>query len=163
MCLIILDLLDGVGFKMFKKVVTGVLVAIMLTCYSSVAFAGTVINITRPEGDEVTYNPIYMICGNTDKQDVTVQVKVYDYAQGGYIVLPTTDDEYSWTVGSSGMFMKEIRLPYYDANMIQVEASSSDDQQVNRFTITLLKDNVKNKIVNGVIKIKEMLGRGIFD
>jgi hypothetical protein len=47
--------------------------------------------------------------------------------------------------------------------MIQVEAYSSDDQQVNRFTITLLKDNVKNKIVNGVIKIKEMLGRGIFD
>jgi len=150
---------------MLKKVVTGVLVALALTCYSSVAFAGTVINITRPEGDEVTYNQTYMICGNTDKQNVTVEVKVYDYSAGGYMPLYTTDGEYGWKIGSSGMFMKEIKLPYYDANMIQVVSYSSEveEQQVNRFTITLLRDNVKNKIVNGVIKIKDMLGRGIFD
>lgn len=158
--------MDGVDCKMFKKIVTGAVVAMILTCYSTIAFAGTVITITRPEGDEVTYNPTYMICGNTDKQDVTVEVKVYDSNAGSYVPLYTTDGEYGWGIGSSGIFMKEVKLPYYDANKIQVVSYSKseiEEKQFNNFTITLLRDNIKDKIVNGVIKIKDMLGRGIFD
>jgi len=151
---------------MFKKFATGAVFAMVLTCYSTIAFAGTVVTITRPEGDEVTYNQTYMICGNTDKEDVTVEVKVYDPSTGGYVPLYTTDKEYGWSIGSSGMFMKEVKLPYFDANKIQVVSysrSAIDEQQDNRFTITVLKEGLKNRLVNGVIKIKDMVGHGIFD
>ena len=148
---------------MFKKLVSGAVITIALICYSTVAFADTVITITRPEGDEVTYNKTYMICGNTDKDDVAVEVKVLDSSSGSYVPLYTVDGEYGWSIGSSGMFMKEVKLPYYDANKIQVVAysqSAAEDRQYNHFTITLLKENVRDRIVNGVIKIKDMIGRG---
>ena len=149
---------------MFKKFVSGALVALVITCYSTIAFAGTVINITRPEGDEVTYNPTYMICGNTDKSGVTVEVKVYDPNLDSYVALPTIDGDSSWSIGESGMFMKEVKLPYYDANKIKIVSySAADDQQVDKFTITVLKDGIKDKIVNGLIKIKDMFGNEIFN
>lgn len=150
---------------MFKKFVTGAVVALVLTCYSTVAFAGTIINITRPEGDEVTYNPTYVICGNTDKEDVTVEVRVYHPDTDSYEPLYTTDGEFGWTIGGSGMFMKEVTLPYYDANKIKIVSYSksiAESQQVDKFTITVLRDGIKNKLVNGAIKVTDMI-RGIFN
>lgn len=151
---------------MFKKLVSGAIVAVVITCYSTMAFAGTVINITRPEGDEVTYNQTYMICGNTDKSDVTVEVTVYDSNSDSYVPLYTTDGEYGWSIGDSGMFMKEVTLPYFDANKMKIVSysrSASDKQQVDKFTITVLKEGIKQKIVNGVIKIKGIFGGEIFN
>lgn len=151
---------------MNKKLISGAIAALVITCYSSVAFAGTVINITRPEGDEVTYNQTYMICGNTDKSDVTVEVTVYDPSTDSYKPLYTSDNEYAWSIGESGMFMKEVTLPYYDANRMKIVSysrSAADTQQVDKFTITVLRDGIKEKIVNGIYKIKGIFGGEIFN
>lgn len=127
-----------------------------INSYASSGF----IKITRPEGpEESTFKKTYVICGNTDKEDVTVELSVYDESLGYYVPYYNTEGESSWSIGSSGMFMKEVELKS-GANMIKIFAyrsSNPQEQQTETFTITLLKENLKDKIVNGVLKFSDVL------
>lgn len=146
---------------MFKKFVISVIAILTVFMFSTVAFAASgIITITRPDGDETTFKKTYMVCGYSDKEDVTVEVSVYDDKLGYYVPLYTVDGESSWTIGSSGMFMKEVKLPYAGANKMSVVSyknSDPDNKQVNKFTITVLKESLKDKVYNVYFNIDNFL------
>lgn len=141
---------------MAKRVFAALICVILTLAMGVNCFAnGNIINITKPEGDaDSTFKKTYVICGNTDKEDVTVELSVYSKSSDSFVAYNNTEGESSWTIGSSGMFMKEISLPNYGANRIKIVAYKSSDpekKQVEEFTITLLKEALKDKIIDGTI------------
>ncbi|MFZ5989347.1 MAG: hypothetical protein ACOYWZ_19810 [Bacillota bacterium] len=124
------------------------------------------VTITRPEGDESTFKKSYVICGNSDKEGITVQLLMYNDKTGNFEPFKNTDEEDTWKIGASGFFMKEIELPNNGANRIRIAAYKDGDKknlipgenlQVNTFTVTLLDKGIKDSIKNGFFRITDML------
>ena len=146
---------------MNKKIYSALICIVLIFAFGINSYASSgLVKITRPEGsEESTFKKTYLICGNTDKEGVTVELSVYDDSLGYYVPYFNTEGESSWVIGSSGMFMKEVELKS-GANLIKIFAyrnSDPQDQQTETFTITLLKENLKDKIVNGVLKFSDVL------
>lgn len=145
---------------MMKKLFTALICIAFIAAMGVTSFAAGphLINITRPEGDEEsTFKKSYVICGNTANEGITVELSVYDNDLGYYVPYANTEGETSWGIGSSGMFMKEVNLKYTGANKIQVVAyknSDTENRQVEKFTIILLKEDLKNKLMN--MKVKDI-------
>lgn len=120
------------------------------------------VTITRPGRDENTFKKTYVICGVTDKPDIQVALAVYNEAAGVYVDFVTTDGASSWDAGS--LFAKEIVLSE-GANRIKIVAYKKSEVdnpqlnanvQVNYFTVTVLKESLKDKILNDILKITEI-------
>lgn len=149
---------------MVKKIITSLTCIALLFTMSVSAFAAEgLIKITKPEGnEESTFKKSYVICGNTDKEGVTVELSVYDAAAGDYIPYKNLEEETSWVIGSSGMFMKEIPLSSKNdgVNKFRIVAYKNSDpvnKQVEKFTIILLREDLKDKIINGVLKLNDVI------
>ncbi|TYQ14714.1 UNVERIFIED_CONTAM: hypothetical protein Cloal_1079 [Acetivibrio alkalicellulosi] len=134
------------------------------------------VRITRPEGDESTFRKSYIVCGNSDKNNITVKLFMYDEKTEKYEPFENTDGESSWQIGLSGFFFKEIELPDVGANRIRIVAYKNDEiekakdeslkgvvlgenAQVNTFTVTLLDKGVKDAMRGGFFRINDMLNR----
>lgn len=129
------------------------------------------VTITRPEGDETTFKKSYVLCGNSDKEDITVKLFMYNEATKKFEPFENIDGEDSWEIGISGFFMKEIELPANGANRIRIAAYTSSDEeseaelilgenlQINTFTVTLLDKGIKDAIKNGFLRITDMLNK----
>jgi len=127
------------------------------------------VKITRPEGDETTFKESYVICGNSDKQNITVKLLMYNEKTETFEPYKDLDGEDTWVIGASGFFMKEIELPKKGANKIRIVAYQGNTKkdnaelvlgenlQVNTFTVTLLDRSVKEAIKNGFLRITDML------
>ncbi|HHV30649.1 hypothetical protein [Acetivibrio mesophilus] len=127
------------------------------------------VTITRPEGDETTFKESYVICGNSDKQDITVKLLMYNEETEEFEPFMNLDGEDTWVIGASGFFMKEIELPKKGANRIRIAAYQGSEKmdkaelvlgenlQVNTFTVTLLDKSIRNSIKNGFLRITDML------
>jgi len=123
------------------------------------------VSITRPEGDESTFKKSYVICGNSRKEDILVKLLTYNKNTDSYEEYENTDGDSCWSIGSSGVFMKEIQLPKEGANLIRIVAYNkyadtlkiNENLQVSNFTITLLNKSVKDAIKNGFFRITDIL------
>jgi len=122
------------------------------------------VTITRPEGDETTFKKSYVICGTTDETDIQVILAKYDAETDTYKEFKNTDGLSRWDIGSFGLFSKEVILSE-GANKLKIivykksEVDSlkrGENLQVNYFTVTVLNESIKNKIINSVINITDM-------
>ena len=120
------------------------------------------VTITRPDGDETTFKKSYVICGVTDNEGIRVALAVYDESEGSYVYMKNTDGESIWDAGM--LFTKEVSLKE-GKNKIKIVAYKPNaegryqlgtDMQVNYFTITVLKESIKDKIINNIIKITDI-------
>ncbi|NMB33302.1 MAG: hypothetical protein GX992_03555 [Clostridium sp.] len=175
------------------KKISMIIIAIMLTFgLCNIAFASRdnalifegnimdteqfLVTITRPEGDETTFKESYVLCGNSGKENITVQLLMYNEWTGKFEPFCNIDGEDTWKIGASGFFMKEIRLPKAGANKIRLVAYADTPEklgvytaneelvlgtnlQVNTFTVTLLKKSIQDSIKNGFFRISDMLNR----
>ncbi|MCX7747145.1 MAG: hypothetical protein N2645_09675 [Clostridia bacterium] len=153
---------------MFKKLFSIFLVIAMSLCFVLTAYAADpeFINITRPEANESTFKTSYIFCGNTDQEGIKVELKYKDKETDKWEPLVTTDGDSSWIIGSSGIFIKEVKLPYKGSNnenkiMIKAYKASNPDgpKQIKEFTITVLDETFKEKIKNKLNSIGEALSR----
>jgi len=121
------------------------------------------VTITRPEGDENTFNRSYIICGVSNHSDIEVVLSVYNESSGRYEEYETTEGVSRWKAGK--LFTKEVILKE-GANKIKLVAYKTNEAnnlnvgenvQVNKFTITVLKESLKDKILNGVVKIADII------
>lgn len=124
------------------------------------------VTITRPDGDEITHRKSYVICGVANEgripENLIVVLSVYNEKTEEYELLENIDGESSWAVGSFGMFTKEVMLRE-GANKIKIVVydksaakwQEGENLQVNTFTVTVLKEGIRQKIVNGTLKISE--------
>ncbi len=131
------------------------------------------VTITRPDGNESTFKKSYVICGVSEDEkaeDIGIKLLIYDEQSDSYVDYKNTDGASSWELGKYGIFIKEILLPDEGENKIRIVAyrkSQSDNLvlgknlQVNNFTITVLNEDIKEKIKNGIQKITDIL-KGIF-
>ncbi len=145
---------------MFKKICSALVCAAMIAYMGISVLAADIVNITRPEAsEESTFNSSYVLCGNTGLSDVIVELSLFDRNLGYYVPYQNTDGESYWSIGSSGMFAKEVSLPNLGANKIQVTAYSSSnpyEKQYESFTINLLNNGIKDRIVNGSFNFSEV-------
>lgn len=167
---------------MFKKFLALIAVFAMILLYSSEVFAAGVddvvsnkwtkstsqfiVIITRPDDNESTFRKSYIICGNTRKENIRVKLLILNKNTGTYELFNNSNGENSWDIGASGVFMKEIDLPYEGSNTIRIVAYdkyaskslvAGKNLQISDFTITLLNNNIKNNIKNRFVRFTDML------
>jgi hypothetical protein len=159
---------------MRKKVAVGFIFMMVLFIFNVTSYAQTYsvydtrakstvdsfVTITRPSGDETTFNKSYVICGVTNKKNVTVKLLRYDKNSEKYIDFKNVDSESSWVIGSSGVFMKEINIPYMGANKIRMVCYKDGDEskrQISNYTITVLKESFKSLIRKGFTNFSDAI------
>ncbi|HHV99405.1 MAG TPA: hypothetical protein GXX36_07505 [Clostridiaceae bacterium] len=120
--------------------------------------------ITKPTGDETIFVKSYVVCGFTDYQDICIAVAVYDGSKDQYVYVSNNS---VWDV--SGLFSNEIPL-HLGANRLKIVAFPKSEinnlkpgvnAQVTYFTVTVLKQSIKDRIIQGVLKVKDSV-TGIF-
>lgn len=125
-----------------------------------------IVTITKPEeSKDSTYKKSYIISGITEYSDVKVLLAIYDEDEKEYVPLENTDGENTWDIGKFGVFSKEITLSK-GVNKIRIAAyrTSQKDKltegkiQVNRFTITLLNESIKDKIFDSIRDFTKNIG-----
>lgn len=168
---------------MFKKIVSSIMIIGVLAAFSLQSFAASVndiiydksaisteeflVSITRPEGNESTFKKSYVIRGNTALKGIRVEIlRVNENDE--LVPFENSDGESSWEIGDSGMFMKEVMLPNLNANQIRIvayqkenvdNATLGENLQLNDFTITVIKEEVKDKIKNGDLCLTDLLNK----
>lgn len=159
---------------MLKKLCIILAIAVVFSSFGITAFASGendkysknakstdqfLVTITRPQGNETTYQTSYVICGNTDKEEVVVELLMFNEASDKYEAFKNTDSESEWTIGGSGFFTKEVLLPK-GANQVRIVAhkkSELDKLQLNNFTITVLDKEGIREVISGVKKVTDIL------
>ncbi|MDP4180641.1 MAG: hypothetical protein Q8942_06085 [Bacillota bacterium] len=134
------------------------------------------VTITRPNRYESTFKRSYVLCGVSEESkidDIVVKLLIYDKETKGYIDFTDTEGESSWELGKYGVLIKEIDLPqdglnklrivaYHSAELKKLKASERNKNiQISDFSITVLKEDIKDKIKNGISKITDFF-KGIF-
>lgn len=107
--------------------------------------ANNLIEITRPEGNEIVTKDIFSIWGKCFYDETTITLEYKDRETDEYKPLTTTDGVSSFKVGSSKTFGKDIKLKYDGDNIIKIIADTDTEHQVvGPFTITLGKKKDKS-------------------
>ena len=181
--------------KMYKKIIYIFMVVLLIASFSVTSFAEGVENqkllkkytiletketsdtsqflvtITRPEGDESTFKKSYVVCGNSENEEISVMLLIYDNAAKKYVPFEDKEGNYMWNIGSSGIFMKEVILPAKGANDIRIVAYkkkeadklvSKSNLQINSFKVTVLDSGIKEAVKSGFLKITDMIN-GLFN
>lgn len=172
---------------MFKRLCSGVLILIFIFMSVVASFGASdksdrkliydadtkptkpfLVTITRPDGNESTFKKSYVLCGVSEEEkaeDIVIKLLIYDKESEKYIEFKNADDESSWNLGKYGIFIKEILLPEGE-NKIRIAAYNKSDAdnlvlgktlQLNNFTITVLNEDIKVKLMNGFQKITNFL------
>ena len=127
------------------------------------------VTITRPDEEtDSTYKSSYVISGVSDSSDVKVVLEVYNKESEEYVLMENTDGESVWDIGSYNVFSKaafskEIELEE-GPNQIRILAFRTaqadglkvEDVQVNEFTITLLKESIKDKVIKSFVDFTKL-------
>jgi opacity protein-like surface antigen len=135
-----------------KLLIFIIIVAVMISVFVP-AVASSVVDITRPEGNEIVTKDIFSICGVCVSDETTIAFQYKNRETGDYEPLLTTDDESSFKVGNNKIFGKDIRLKYKGENQIRVIAYTKATQskpQVSDYTITLVDENNEKKKTNWI-------------
>lgn len=139
----------------------------MISLFVVPALATTtkVVDITRPEGNEIVTKDIFSICGVCIYNDTTIEFEYKDKETGKYRPLINTEGDSVFKVGSNKMFAKDIQLKYEGENEIKVTSytkATQENPQENYYTITLTYEKKKNNwltdsITNITYSIKNWL------
>lgn len=127
------------------------------------------VKLTRPAADESTFRTSYIISGcavNTKTEHIIVMLYKYSGENKCYIPLNDIYGENNWEIGS--FFSKEIELGK-GKNEIMIVAYKKPEPkteikflQVNKFTITVLDENLKDLIKKGIVKTFDFI-KNLFD
>lgn len=135
-----------------KLLIFVIIISVMLPLFAIPALASSkVVNITRPEGNEIVTQEYFSICGTSKKDEATIELYYYDKETKNYEPLSTTEGESTFTVGK--VFSKDILLNKGE-NKIKIVAyiDPEDKPQTAYFTITLAEekkeDNWLEKALN---------------
>src|SRR5690242_15367143 len=98
---------------MFKKICFILVIVITVSILSVSSFASGsdviydnsttstgqfLVTIYRPEGDETKFDKSYVICGSSDKDDIRVELLIYNDTTGKYEAFKDVDGESGWDV-----------------------------------------------------------------
>lgn len=125
-----------------KLLIFTIITTVLISIFALPAFATIdVVDITRPEGDEVVTKEIFSIFGTCIYDETTISFEYYDTDAGDYKPLKTTDGYSTFKVGSGKMFGKDIKLKYKGDNEIKITAytntkDSKEDPQIMTYIIT---------------------------
>ena len=131
------------------------------------------VTITRPASNEMVRNTTgrsYIISGITARSDITVVLAIRDEATGNYNYFKNTEGFSSWNIGSIGIFTKEVSLNQGPNNLKIIAYRNSEKEnlevgknvQVNYFTVTVLRETMRERFINTFDKINDMI-RGIIN
>lgn len=137
-----------------KLLILIIIVAVMISVFVPAVAASPVVDITRPEGNEIVTKDIFSICGVCVYDETTIAFEYKDKETGEYKSLLTTDGETSFKVGNNKIFGKDIQLKYKEKNEIRVIAYTKATQskpQVNDYTITLVDEKKKTNWIKDAI------------
>jgi hypothetical protein len=123
------------------------------------------INVTKPTTDETVYKDTYAICGvrveSASTDDVlTVYLAKYNSESQKYEEFTDTDGNSRWTIGVSGVFIKNVTLKEGDnkfalAAYRKADADNgtlnADNIQVVKFNI-IYKSNLNADVINEKLK-----------
>ncbi|MHB8062790.1 MAG: hypothetical protein ACYDG2_09190 [Ruminiclostridium sp.] len=125
-----------------KLLIFIIIVTVMLTLFAIPVLASSnVIEISRPEGDEIVTKQMFSICGTSIEDGVIIEILYRDIETDEYKPLLTTDGKSSFSVGK--IFGKDIKLKYKGENEIQVKAyakSTKNDPQIETYIITVAEE-----------------------
>lgn len=114
-----------------------------------------VVDITRPEGNEVVTKDVFTICGVCVYDDTTIELAYKDRDTGTFKPLYTTDKESIFKVGSNKLFAKDIVLKYKGENIIKITAytkATENDPWSKDYTITLAQEKKKSNWFDDALK-----------
>jgi len=122
-----------------KLLIFVIIITVMLSIFAIPALASSkVVDITRPEGNEIVTKDIFSICGGSIGDEATIELFYKDRDTKQYEPLCTTEGESVFTVGK--IFGKDIVLMYKGENKIRIKAYVEGEEskpQIQNFTITL--------------------------
>jgi len=126
-----------------------IIIAVMLPLFALSALAAPtkVVDITRPEGNEIVTKEIFSICCIGMYDNTTILFEYKDKETGNYKPLLTTEGESLFKVEKNDFFGKDIQLKYKGENQIRVIAytkATKGDPQENNYTITLAEEKKKS-------------------
>lgn len=125
----------------------------------------SIVKITKPDADkDSTYKKSYVLSGITDQTDVKVYLAKYNEVSKKYEAFANTDGESSWDIGSFGAFAKEVALTK-GTNKLKIVAYrtsqegklNTEDIQINYFTVSLLDESIKDKIIKGILDLTKSI------
>jgi hypothetical protein len=134
------------------------------------------VTITRPEKDESKSKKSYVICGVSEEKEpenIVVKLLIYDKETKSYIDFPDVEGNTSWDLGKYGILIKEIEFPEDGVNKIRIIAykkgsgkvqttlARGENLQISDYTLNVMKEDITEKIKNGIIKITDFF-KGIF-
>ena len=131
------------------KLLTFIIIfAVMMPLITIPAMAASkVVDITRPEGNEIVTKDVFSICGVCLYDETTIEFSYKDKETGKYKPLETVEGYSDFKVGNNKLFGKEIVLKYKGENEIKVTAytkSTKEDPQENYYKITLTEEKKKD-------------------
>lgn len=137
-----------------KLLIFIIIITVMIPLFALPALASSkVVNISRPEGNEIVFKEIFSICGSSVYDEATIEL-FYKDEEGEYQPLYTTEGESSFTVGK--FFGKDIELSK-GQNKIRIVAYTEETKshpQIKNYTITLAEEkkdeNVLKKMLNWI-------------
>ncbi len=140
-----------------------IIIAIMMSLLTSPVMAAKVVDISRPDGNEVVTKDIFTIFGTCVYDETIISLEYKDKDSGEFKPLETTDGYSTFKVGSGKMFGKDIKLKYKGPNEIKIIAYTKDtinDKWSKTYTITLGEEQKKS---NWFDKAIEWITRGSTD
>lgn len=135
----------GVSHMKSRLLIFTIIIAVIISILILPAAADNhVIDISRPEGNEVVTKEIFSIFGTCVYDETTISFEYYDEEIGDYKPLKATDGKSTFKVGNGKMFGKDIKLKM-GLNDIKITAytntkESKDEPEEFYFTITLVED-----------------------
>ncbi|MCR4436309.1 MAG: hypothetical protein QHH06_04415 [Clostridiales bacterium] len=162
---------------MLRKLCTIIILVFITTAFTVPAFAAgndiyskatgetgnLYVTITKPDSDQdFTFKKSYILCGKTDLEGIHVKLLRYNKNSGAYESFNNTDGVSSWTIGSSGIFMKEVQLEtgLNDMRVVayktDAEGNVSGGYQITDFAITVSNESVKDKIIDSALKAMDI-------
>lgn len=144
----------GVDIMKSKLLLFIILVAVMLSVFMPAVASNNIVDITRPEGNEIVAKDIFSICGVCVYDETTIAFEYKDKDSGEYKSLLTTDGETSFKVGNNKIFGKDVQLKYKGENEIRVIASakSVNKSETKNYTITVVEEKKKGNWIDAAIK-----------
>lgn len=103
-----------------------------------------VVDISRPDGNEIVTKDIFSICGVALEDNVYIEIFYKDRESDLYKPLQIRGGDYCTKVGK--LFSCDIDLKYKGENEIKVKAyttKTKNDPQTKGYTITVVEENKK--------------------
>jgi len=141
--------------------------------------------------NDTVFKKLYLICGYAEEKNIGAILARYNEEKGVYEEYLDTDGESRWDIGDSGLFTKEIELKkgenklkfiIYKKPLVESSKSIENEDriaenaaienekinleegknlQISFFTVNVLDESVKDKLINSVTKITDIFKNDI--